>query len=123
MGGWHVGISSFSDRKEDAWKFVRYIISYEAQKKLALNLGWNPGRQDVYSDPEIAEKLPHLVEFRQIFENAVTRPNLPFWPEVSQILQIHINSVLAGRSDPEEALRNAQSGIDKVLQRYASEDL
>ena len=50
LGGWHIGISRFSDRKEDALKFLRFIVSKEVQRKLALELGWNPGRKDVYEE-------------------------------------------------------------------------
>ncbi len=44
LGGWHIGISKFSDARPEAWNLVEYIVSYETQKKLTLNLGWNPGR-------------------------------------------------------------------------------
>jgi len=47
LGGWHIGISWYSDKKDDAWGLVKFILSYKVQKKLFLNLSWNPARIDI----------------------------------------------------------------------------
>lgn len=118
LGGWHVGISRYSDAQPESWRLVRYLTSYEVQKEFALRLGWNPGRSDLYGDPEVLAKLPHFGVLRQVFDDARPRPLLPYYSQLSEILQRRINSALAGDLSPEEALSRAQQDIRRVLSRY-----
>ena len=68
LGGWHIGMSKYSDNKKEAWRFIKYVTSYEVQKEMVLTIGWNPGRKDVYDNEELNEKLPHLKTFRRLFQ-------------------------------------------------------
>jgi len=73
LGGWHIGMNAFSENKEAAWEFIKYVESFDAQKDFAMNLGWNPGRQDVYDDPEVVAKAPYLKDLKDVFVNAIPR--------------------------------------------------
>ena len=116
LGGWHVGISRFSDRKEQALKFVKFVTSREVQIKLALDLGWNPGRKDVYKD--LTTRSPHLEVVRRSCEVAVPRPRVPYYTRISEVLRRYLNSALAGSMDPQEALRKAKIEIGKIEDLY-----
>jgi multiple sugar transport system substrate-binding protein len=118
LGGWHIGISEYSDKKAEAWKLVQFIESYQTQKKFALNLGWNPGRKDIYNDSDVVKELPHLTKLKEVFEHAVSRPNLPYYTQVSEIIQRYVNSCLAGNIQPGEALGKAQAEIDELKKLY-----
>lgn len=118
LGGWHIGMSRSSDRKDDTWKLMEYIVSREVQIGLALNLGWNPARRDVYASPEIFENLPHLVELKEIFQNASPRPNLPYYSRLSSALQAELNKALSGMLTAEEALKNAQAKGLEIMETY-----
>ncbi|UCD94953.1 MAG: ABC transporter substrate-binding protein [Candidatus Zixiibacteriota bacterium] len=120
LGGWHVGISVFSDKKDNAAQLMKYILSYETQKKLALRLGWNPGRKDVYQDTEVLARMPHLAQLRGVFENAVSRPNLPYYTRLSEVLQKYINAALAGKLTPKKALTEVEREAQKIVERYSS---
>ncbi len=101
-------------------RLVEFITSYETQKKLLLHLGWNPGRKDLYSDPEVLEVAPHLRYLRAVFQNARPRPILPYYTQISEIVQPRINGVLAGKYAPEEALAAAEQEIAALLERYGT---
>jgi len=118
LGGWHIGISKYSDAKSKAFKFLKFVVSYETQKKLGLKLGWNPGRKDVYNDNEVLERLPHLAKLKNVFENALPRPNLPYYTQISEILQHYINAAIAGKLTPEVALSQAEKEAQNVIERY-----
>ena len=118
LGGWHIGISKYSDHKEESWKFVEFILSYNIQKKLALNLGWNPGRKDVYEDKELLKTLPHFKKLKHIFNNLISRPNLPYYPLISETMQRYINASLANKLTPQEALKLAEKEINFMIKRY-----
>jgi multiple sugar transport system substrate-binding protein len=97
---------------------IGFLTSYEIQKNLALRLGWNSGRKDVYGDPEVAARLPYSKELRATIERARLRPVVPYYNQVSEILQRRLNEALAGRVSPGEALAAAQREIRGVLSRY-----
>ncbi|AJC71974.1 transcriptional antiterminator [Thermococcus guaymasensis DSM 11113] len=118
LGGWHIGISKYSDNKELAWAFVKFVESYEQQKNFAINLGWNPGRTDVYDDQDVLKAAPHLKDLRSVFENAVPRPIVPYYPQLSQIIQKYVNAALAGSMSPQEALDKAQQEAEELVKQY-----
>jgi multiple sugar transport system substrate-binding protein len=118
LGGWHVGLSRYSDAPAEGAKLLCFLTSFETQKRLALRLGWNSGRRDVYDDPEVADRLPYYKEMRSIVERARPRPVVPYYHPISEILQRRLNAALAGRISPEEALAAAQREIRSVLSRY-----
>lgn len=118
LGGWHVGISAYSDVREEAWDLMRHILSYEIQKKLVLEVGWYPGRKDIYQDQEILEKLPHVEKLQEIFQHTVNRPNLAYYTQVSDVIQRFVNRCLAGRLEPDEALREIQTEIRQIHEIY-----
>ena len=118
LGGWHIGISRFSNVKREAREFVKYVVSERGQKKMVLRLGWNPGRQDLYRDPEVLAKMPHLRDLQPIFQRTRPRPVVPYYPQMSEIVQRRIHAVIANLASPEEALREAEKEIAALLGRY-----
>jgi multiple sugar transport system substrate-binding protein len=119
LGGWHIGISVFSDVQDLALKFVTYVCSYPVQKRMVLRLGWNPGRRDLYTDPEVLQRAPHLQVLQKALQIATPRPLLPYYPQLSVIAQRWINRVLAGKADAATALREADREIAALLARYS----
>lgn len=118
LGGWHIGISKFSNVKSESFQFVKFVASYRTQKKLALELGWNPGRKDVYADDEVLKKLPHFASLRKVFENAEPRPNLPYYTQISEVIQRYISGIITGELAPEVAFVRAEREAQKVVERY-----
>jgi len=118
LGGWHAGISRYSDALTESAKFLCYLASYDTQKRLALSLGWNPGRRDLYADPELLAKNPWFPELLDAFGRARPRPQLPYYSQLSGILQRHLSAALAGESTPEQALSDARREMQALVSRY-----
>lgn len=118
LGGWHIVISKFSDKKPEAASLIKFLTSAAIQKKLSLKLGWNPGRIEVYDDSEILAANPALKDLKQVFNNAVPRPIIPYYSNVSQILQKHISATLANRVSSEESLKQAQNEVLEMMKSY-----
>ena len=116
LGGWHIGISRHSDRKKDAFAFVKYITSHEIQKDMAMELGLNPGRKDVYESREL--KSGFFDALKEVFLTAVPRPAVPYYSQISLVLQKHINDAISGNQNPGEALKNAQQEIEEIIKTY-----
>jgi multiple sugar transport system substrate-binding protein len=72
----------------------------------------------VYQDPDLASGLaipPATV--RRIIEYAVPRPVTPIYTQLSEILQIQLHRALTRQSEPERALAQAQSEMQRLLNR------
>lgn len=118
LGGWHIGISKYSDMKKEAWEFIKYVLSYKIQKRVALNLGWNPARKDVYKDKEILKKYPHFSSLSKVFENAKSRPQIPYYTQISEVLQRYINAAISGKIEVKTALEKAEKEMNLIVERY-----
>jgi multiple sugar transport system substrate-binding protein len=120
LGGWHIGVSNFSDVKPLAMQFVQYVCSYAVQKRMVLQLGWNPGRRDLYNDPDVLQQVRHIQVLQHALQAAQPRPVLPYYPQLSAITQRRLNGALAGRYDAATALREAEEEIAALLARYST---
>lgn len=119
LGGWHIGMNAYSKNKDAAWEFIKFVESFDTQKGFAMNLGWNPGRQDVYDDSEVVAKAPYLKDLRTVFIGAVPRPGVPYYTKLSEVIQRYVNSAIAGKMDPKDALDKAQEEIKNIIDQYS----
>jgi multiple sugar transport system substrate-binding protein len=116
LGGWQVGISNYSDNKETAWTFARYLSSGKIQKHLALRAGLAPTRKALYQDGEVLRACPQFTQMRHVFLTATPRPGSPLYPALSNILQRYFSKAL---SDPRPDLAReaaiAAAEMDRIL--------
>ncbi len=118
LGGWHIGMNVYSKRKAAAWKFIKFVESYKTEKGFAMNLGWNPGRQDVYKDKDVIAKAPYLKALRKVFVGAVPRPGVPYYTKLSDVIQKYVNAAIAGKMTPKAALDKAQAEAKRIISQY-----
>ncbi len=121
LGGFHIGVSAFSDVKGAAKEFVRFVTSFGSQKEMVLSLGWNPGRQDLYRERELLRKAPHFRELMVVFQRARPRPLVPYYSQISAVAQKHMNAVLANKISAQKGLTDADTEIKALLSRYQLE--
>jgi multiple sugar transport system substrate-binding protein len=120
LGGWHVGVSAFSDVPVAARRFALYLTSREVQRKLVMQLGLPPGRRDLYTDPQVLAVYPHYRILAEVLRTARPRPMLPNYTLISAILQRRLSGALAGDYPPARALALAQREIDALMARTAA---
>lgn len=73
IGNWMMGVTSNSQNKELAAKFLTFITSSETQKKM-VNYGGVPTRKSVYLDDSLKAKYKHFPTQLNALENSVARP-------------------------------------------------
>lgn len=118
LGGWMAGINKYSEHKEEAWEFVKFMTGAEGQKISAIHGGLAPTLPSVFEDQEVLEKNPFFAEegFQSALEAAVSRPVAPNYPEVSEIIQINVSKAIAGEQTVEEAVVKMEEEINAVMQ-------
>ena len=115
LGGWASVVSSSSTKKEEAWKFIDYITSYDVWRMwLERHGGPMPSRMDVSFDaPEFDD--PKWEVILEAFPYAKVRPPVPEWPEISDRIQNMVQNVITGQVSAEDAIAEAEKEINTIL--------
>jgi multiple sugar transport system substrate-binding protein len=116
LGGWQVGISSYTRDRKAAWTFVKFLTSKKIQKLLALKAGRAPTRKALYDDMEILKDYPHFSDMKEVFLTAYPRPRTPLYPSVSHILQRYFSKAISIPSiNLEQEAKTASEEIEKII--------
>jgi multiple sugar transport system substrate-binding protein len=116
LGGWQLGISNYSQNKEVAWRFVKFVSSERIQKLLAIRSGKAPTRKVLYHDSEIIQANPHFTAMKDVFLSAYPRPRSPLYPSISNVLQRYFSKAISDpESDIEKEAKTASKEIDKII--------
>jgi len=116
LGGWQVGISNYSQNKDAAWEFVKFLSSDRVQKILALKAGRAPTRKALYKDAEILKSYPHFSSLNDVFLTAYPRPRTPLYPAVSNVLQRYFSKAISSTDiNLEKEAIAASEEIEKII--------
>ena len=119
-GGWGFGMAQNTKHPKEAWEAIQYFTSASAQRQFVLDSGYLPSRQALFEDAQILERYPHFSQLRQKLENnSLFRPQVPYYPRASDILQDHLWAVLAGLQTPKDAMEEAADDTRKLLSSLA----
>ncbi|MBP1082805.1 ABC transporter substrate-binding protein [Bacillus capparidis] len=115
-GGWTLGISAKTKQQDEAWKFIKYLTSYEGQKTYVEATGDIPVRYSVAKEiPELNE-YPKNIFLVQSQEFSKNRPVTPAYPTVSKAMKKLFEDVGIGNRDVKASAEEAVMEIDKALQ-------
>jgi len=115
LGGWQLGINRYSRHPKEAEQLIKFLISLEVQKALALTIGYKPTRKSLYHDPDLIKAQPFIAHLAPIFMKARPRPITPYYLMLTQVMQPEFSAALAGIKTPEEALNSAHQQIENIL--------
>jgi multiple sugar transport system substrate-binding protein len=86
-GGINLGVSTFSENPDLAYEAVECITSAENQAYYFTTNGNPASNATVFDDPDVLELFPMAPVIRQSLEQAASRPQTPYYSEVSGGLQ------------------------------------
>lgn len=119
MGGWILTINPYSENKEAAAEFIKYITNEENAFNMAVETGSMPARKDMQSNEALFEEYPIAEQLYADFAVGDVRPSAAAgksYPELSHIMQSEIHAALTGQKSVDKALAAAQSQIEKLLE-------
>jgi multiple sugar transport system substrate-binding protein len=114
LGGWQLGVNRYSGHSEEAEKLVEFLTSPEAQKTLALTVGYKPTRKSLYSDEELRTRQPVIAGLYDVFMHARPRPVSPYYMMMTQAMQPAFSAAITGIKSPEEALAEVQREFERI---------
>ena len=116
LGGWTLAVPSRAAHPQEAADLIRYLISPEVQRRLALEVGYKPVRSDLYDDALFGPQ-PWLRDVLPAFLAARPRPVTPYYLMISQMAQPELSAVVVGRKTPEAAIRSIRKQTALLLGR------
>ena len=123
LGGWSVGIPTYSAVKDAAWEFVKWVTGGEAQKEMGL-VGLEQfndfSREPLFHDKDLLKVYPWLET--QLFtleegNGKIARPPFHIYTTLEGFYGLQLNMAVAGIKTPEEALKEVQSQFELTLKQ------
>jgi trehalose transport system substrate-binding protein len=114
LGGEWLGIVKTSDAKESSKKFMEYMMSKKVQEIFISKLSWPAMRSDCN---EVVEPwaIPYYEIISAQMEKSASRPAVPYWSEVSAILQQTFWDIVIDNGPVEENLIKSNAEIETII--------
>lgn len=112
LGGWNMMISKFSNHKQQAVEFIKYLLSGQTQRILYEVGDYIPANAAVYEDTLYIEKHPELLFYKKMLGNGFHRPFLKDYTKISGIITSYVNQAISNKLSVNEALRLAEEKIN-----------
>lgn len=90
-----------SKNKENAWKYIEYMISPEKDKERSLIIGSLPLFSEAYEDPELLALYPYWKQFGAQSEVARPLPLVSWYDELVEKVIVVLQQMFQGSKTPE----------------------
>jgi trehalose/maltose transport system substrate-binding protein len=117
LGGRLLGVPDTTPYPETATDLVRFLTSDEAQKALALDLGYWPTRPALYDDADVLAAQPAAEVIGNAADTAVSRPSTVTgadYDDVSNTFFSAVHDALTGAVTAADALQQASIDIQTL---------
>jgi multiple sugar transport system substrate-binding protein len=118
LGGFNLVVSTYSKNPGAALKFIDYMTHDERQAEDIVKYSDASPLKAVYDDPAVQKAQPFSAELKAAVEQSKARPVSPVYPQISQAIYKNVNEALSGKTSPEDALKQAQTEMEKALQTF-----
>jgi len=115
-GAWGWAIPKSSPNPDAAWKFLKWVESKGIAVKRAL-AGGSPTRTDVFDDPEVIKKYPHMPELKKLLLESHNFPTFTYTPQFVEVLGRELSLAVAKEKKPEDALAQAAKEFDELAKK------
>lgn len=115
LGGWMLAVPRRAAHPREGEALIRFLSSPEAQRRMALEQGYQPARRVLYQDTALRRIQPWLADLYPVFLAARPRPVTPYYLMLSQALQPELSAVVVGAKSPQAALASARRQIARLV--------
>jgi multiple sugar transport system substrate-binding protein len=107
-------VTSGSKNQGAAWEYIKFLTSKDTQNKYAKSS--LPCWAASYDDNQVVQTSPQMVPVaKKELANLISRPQVPRYNEISQILQVELQNALLGKKPPAKALSDAASQAKSLI--------
>ncbi len=116
IGGWNIMLSKYSENKEEALEFIKYLLREKSQKIFYEQGAFLPVISSVYSDSSFITKYPTLSKNKKLLDSGIHRPFLANYTKISDVISFYANKVIKKKI-------SVDSAMDKINQALMSGEL
>ena len=103
-----------------AWAFLQWLDSPAVHLRFSMATGHLPLRESETRLPDYQRFLDRYPGDKVFVDNLAknvtkSRPNIPQYPKISQVIGVAVQSVLLGKAAPQAALDQARDQVDQIL--------
>lgn len=120
LGGWLLAVAKHSPHQKEARDLVGFLTSPDIQRRMAMELGYNPTRIALYAEQTLSDAKPIFKDLFPIFLSARPRPITPYYLLLSQAAQPELSALVVGTKKPHDVLRTVRRQRDRLLPRLAT---
>lgn len=95
IGGWQVGVNASSTNQDLSWQFIDFLLKHTKDYRPT----------DVVGDASL----------KNMYTNAVSRPQLPNYSQITASIQRHVSSALTKRETPSDALAKMEAELKQII--------
>ncbi|MGH7571103.1 MAG: sugar ABC transporter substrate-binding protein [Gemmatimonadota bacterium] len=115
-GGSSLVIFKASENAGEAWRFIEYLSSPEAQVRFYELSGNLPARLEAWDAPALSDD-PKAEAFREQLERAVPLPRVPEWERIATKVYQYGEAAARGRLTIDQALAGLDRDVDRMLEK------
>jgi multiple sugar transport system substrate-binding protein len=105
-------------RERAAWEFMKFVMSADFQVDWAMNTGYLPVSKSAAGSETYQAFLrenPFIKAYNDQMPAGRTRPSIPQYPALSQVLGKYLEAALYGKLSSKEALDQAANEVNGLL--------
>ena len=119
LGGWSLGVPSYSKNRDWAFAFLQMVASREWSLR-SMEKGNATARVSVLADPEIGKKYVWAPAAAKALQTAIVDPQDPLYGALELPLRLGISRVVTGQADAHEALDTVATNWQRIMRRGAT---
>ncbi|MFO7448108.1 MAG: extracellular solute-binding protein [Ignavibacteriaceae bacterium] len=111
FGGWNLMVSKFSNKKEYAIDFIKFLLKDESQEIFYKESGYYPVTNSFYENPVYTKKYPETAQFKEYMKAGVHRPAHIEYTKYSKIMSYFFKKAIENKMSVKEALAQCTNAI------------
>ncbi|UFU13812.1 extracellular solute-binding protein [Curtobacterium sp. C1] len=114
-GGWTLAVGKNSKNPKAAFDFISTFLSKDGSLKYDTENSQIAVRKDVAEDPEYTGANPTFKFFSGLVQHTNFRPATSDYSQVSNAIQVAMESVMTGQQTPAEAAKAYDQSVEQVV--------
>ena len=115
VGGYNLAINKYAKNKGTALDFIKFIASEDQQRTQLETASRAPIIASLYDDAELQAQLPYLGALKESLENAVPRPKVVKYGDVTLAIQDSAYAALQGDVSADDALAEMEQRLQSLI--------
>ena len=109
-----MAIPTTSKNKDAAWEYIKYISSYDVEKRKAIAIGALPIWTELYNDPDLLAIYPHWEIFGKLLLTARGLIDVEWIDEFAVICERETQNIMLGNVSVDEGLRTMHDEVEAI---------